>query len=147
LFRGRFETTIDAKGRTSLPVRFREALTVSEDDRVVITTSLEPCLVAYPYSGWKEFESKLSALPSFDPDVTRLKRLYVASAVECSVDGHGRILISPTLREYAALARNAVWCGMTGYIELWDAKRWKTVFAEARQDLDGLGRALANLGL
>jgi MraZ protein len=147
MFRGRYETIVDAKGRTSLPARFRDALTASDDNRMVLTTALEPCLVAYPYSGWAEFEKKLSDRSSFDPAVTQIKRLYVASAVECPVDSHGRILIPPVLREYAGISREVVWSGMVGFVEIWDQQRWQEAFAQARDNATGLGQALADLGL
>jgi len=147
MFRGRYETTLDAKGRTSLPARFRDVLAAEEDDRMVLTTGLEGCLVGYTYGAWRRFEERLAGLPSFDPNVTRLKRLYVASAVECPVDGHGRILVPGPLRGHAGLEKNAVWCGLAGYVELWDAERWQRVFAEALEGVDQLGRALADLGL
>ncbi|MCP4604055.1 MAG: division/cell wall cluster transcriptional repressor MraZ [Proteobacteria bacterium] len=147
MFRGRYETTVDPKGRTSLPARFRDVLAINEDKKMIVTTALEPCLVAYPYSGWSEFEKKLSARPTFDPAVIQIKRLYVAGAVECPVDGHGRILIPSVLREYASISRDVVWSGMVGYIELWDRVRWQEAFAAAQAEAEGLGKALADLGL
>jgi MraZ protein len=147
MFRGRYETTVDAKGRTSLPARFRDVLTAGDDNRMVITTALEPCLVAYPYNGWAEFEKKLAASPSFDPNVIRIKRLYVASAAECLVDSHGRILLPQVLREYAGISREVVWSGMVGYVEIWDQNRWGEAIAKAKAEADGLGKALADLGL
>lgn len=147
MFRGRHETTVDKKGRTSLPARFRDVLSASGDSRMVMTTALEPCLVAYPYSGWSEFESKLSQRPSFDPNVIRIKRLYVSGAIECPVDGHGRILIPSILREHAAISRDVVWVGMVSYLELWDATRWREAFETARSEANGLAQALADLDL
>jgi MraZ protein len=147
MFRGRYETKVDLKGRTSLPARFREVLASRGDAKLVITTSLEPCLVAYSFGGWADFERKLSERPSFDPHVVRLKRLYVSGAVECPVDGHGRILIPPALREYAAIARDVIWSGMVGYMELWDRGRWQKAFDEARAGAEGLDLALGDLGL
>ncbi len=146
MFRGRYETTVDKKGRTSLPARFREIL-ASEDTKLVITTALDPCLIAYPYSGWCEFEKKIAALPSFDPRVVRLKRLYVSGAMECSVDSHGRILIPSVHRQYARIAKDVVWSGMVDYIELWDAAAWKETFTRTEDDVKELGEALAQLGL
>ncbi|MCU0663181.1 MAG: division/cell wall cluster transcriptional repressor MraZ [Myxococcota bacterium] len=147
MFRGRFDTTFDSKGRTSLPARFRELLGASDDGRLVLTTALEPCLVVYPYSGWCEFEKRLAALPSFDPGVKQIKRLYVAGAVECAMDGHGRILVPAVLREYAGLERDAVWTGMVGHMELWDLGRWSEVLKAAKDNADGLAESLAQLGL
>jgi MraZ protein len=147
MFRGRYETIVDSKGRTSLPARFRDVLTASDDKRMVLTTALEPCLVAYPYSGWSEFEKKLGSRPTFDPAIVQIKRLYVASAVECPVDSHGRILIPPVLREYAGISREVVWSGMVDFVEIWDQGRWKEAFRDARDNATGLGQTLADLGL
>jgi MraZ protein len=147
MFRGRHETIVDSKGRTSLPARFRDVLTANDDKRMVLTTALEPCLVAYPYNGWSEFEKKLSSRPAFDPAVIQIKRLYVASAVECPVDSHGRILIPPVLREYGGISKEVVWSGMVDFVEIWDQGRWREAFAEARDNVTGLGQALADLGL
>lgn len=138
---------MDPKGRTSLPARFREILATSGDNRLVITTSLDPCLVAYPYSGWCEFEKKLAALPSFDPNVVAIKRLYVSGAVECPVDSHGRILIPPVLRGFAGIEKTVVWSGMVGHIEIWDGARWNEAFSQAQKDAAGLAKSLAELGL
>lgn len=147
MFRGRYETTVDQKGRTSLPARFRDVLAAGDDHRMIITTALEPCLVAYPYAGWIEFEKKLASKPSFDSRVVQIKRLYVAGAVECPVDGHGRILIPSVLRDYAGISKDVVWSGMVGYVELWDKTRWNEAFAAAQSEAETLGAALADLGL
>lgn len=83
LFRGLHEYTIDQKGRVSLPVKFRDVLAAANDERLIITTSIDQCLVAYPMAEWLAFEARLAALPQFDPNVLKLKRLYVAGATEC----------------------------------------------------------------
>ena len=148
MFRGRFETVVDGKGRTSLPARYRENLVATDDNRMVLTQALEPCLLAYPYSKWLEFEKKLSDAPSFDAYIIRIKRLTVTSAMECPVDSHGRILIPQMLRESAGISREVVWAGMVDYAEIWDATRFKEAFQTAQgEDKESLGKALADFGL
>ena len=148
MFRGRFETVVDGKGRTSLPARYRENLISSDDNRMVLTQALEPCLLAYPYSKWLEFEKKLSEAPSFDAHIIRIKRLTVTSAMECPVDSHGRILIPQLLRETAGITREVVWAGMVDYAEIWDAERFKQAFLSAQnEDKALLSKALADFGL
>ena len=45
----------------------------------MITTGLEPCLVAYPLREWEAFEERLSRLPQFRRRAWRmLKRIYVS---------------------------------------------------------------------
>jgi MraZ protein len=150
LFRGRYEHAIDAKGRTSVPSRFREVMSAQGDSQLVLTTGLDSCLVAYPMAEWLAFEKRLSALPQFDVDVVTLKRIYVSGAVECEVDKVGRLLIPAALRKHAGLQRDALWAGMGSYIELWA----KETFEDLRTDVLGdpdrrleIARRLAELGL
>ena len=64
MFRGHFEHAIDAKGRTSLPSRFRDVLAAASDARLVLTPSpFDPCLHLFPMKAWEEFEAKIAALP------------------------------------------------------------------------------------
>lgn len=148
MFRGMFEHTIDPKGRTSLPSRFREVLAGQDArERLVITAGLDPCLVAYPASEWEAFETKLSALPRLDPAVIQLKRIYVAGAIELSLDGHGRLMIPPLLREHARLTRDVVWAGMVSTIELWSKEAWAEQARVSRQDHAAIAQMLGRLGL
>lgn len=151
MFRGLHEHAIDAKGRTSLPVRFREQLAASTDGQgeasLIVTTGIDRCLVAYPVAEWQAFEARLAALPQFDPAVVQLKRIYVAGASECGIDRHGRVLIPPMLREYAELQRDVVWAGMVTTIEIWAKERWSHEVQVSREDRQAVARALAGLGL
>src|SRR5579859_2510860 len=124
MFRGRHEHTIDAKGRTSVPARYRDALDAVGERRVVLTSALDPCLVAYTLPEWTAFEERLAKLPQFDRAVQKLKRIYVSGAVEREIDELGRILIPPELREHARLRKEVLWAGSGRYAELWDKEEW-----------------------
>jgi MraZ protein len=159
MFRGLHEHSIDAKGRTSLPARFREVLgrvgeggggddgAESTEDRLILTTSIDRCLVAYPVPEWRAFEAKLAALSQFDPAVVQLKRIYVAGATEAVIDKHGRLLIPPMLRAYAGLDRELIWAGMVTTIEVWAKEAWSAQVAASRADPSAIARALTELGL
>ena len=148
MFRGRYEHTIDQKGRTSIPSRFRELLSSKySDDRLIVTSFVDPCLIAYPVAEWQAFEEKVRALPRFDPKVMQLKRVLISGATECLIDRNGRILIPPVLREFAALKREIVWAGMVDYIEIWAKDGWDPMFQQARDRIADLGGALGDLVL
>jgi MraZ protein len=150
VFRGRYEHSIDAKGRTSVPSRFREVMTAQGDSKLVVTTGLDTCLVAYPMAEWLAFEKRLSELPQFDANVVTLKRIYVSGAVECEVDKVGRLLIPAALRKHARLQRDALWAGMGAYIELWAKESFEDLRKDVLSDEDrrlGIARRLAELGL
>src|SRR5688572_29994607 len=106
MFRGRYEHTIDAKGRTSLPARYRDVLASMGERRII-----------------------------------------VSGAVECDVDDSGRVLVPPTLREYAALKKDVLWAGSGKYAELWDAEQWKRAFDATDDEREQIGARLAELGL
>jgi len=147
MFRGRYEHTIDAKGRTSLPARYRDVLSSVGERRVILTSALDPCLVAYTSPEWSAFEERLAKLPQFDSAVQKLKRIYVSGAVECEVDDSGRILVPPTLREHAHLKKDVLWAGNGKYAELWDAQAWKKFFETDAEERQQISARLAELGL
>jgi MraZ protein len=147
VFRGRYEHAIDGKGRTSLPARYREAMAELADSILVATTSDDGCLRAYPLQAWREFEEKLSSKPSMDARVRRLIRHYVGNAQECPVDGMGRVLIPPSLREYAGIKKEAVFVGQIRFIEIWSKDRWEKAQGEVLQLLPSDLKALADLGI
>ena len=147
MFRGRYEHTIDAKGRTSLPARYRDALAALGERRVILTSALDPCLVAYTSQEWTAFEERLARLPQFDRAVQKLKRIYVSGAVECEIDDSGRILIPPTLREHAHLAKDVLWAGSGKYAELWDKPAWRAHFETTEDERRDISVRLAELGL
>jgi MraZ protein len=147
MFRGRYEHTIDAKGRTSLPARYRDALAGMGERRIVLTSALDRCLNAYAMPKWMEFEEKISKLPRFDAAVQQLKRIYVSGAVECDIDDSGRILVPPTLRDYAGLAKDVMWAGSGEYAELWDKGTWQGKFEVGEEERRAIATRLAELGL
>jgi MraZ protein len=148
MFRGRYEHTIDQKGRTSLPARYREVLASIGEKRIVLTSSLDPCLVAYTMPEWLSFEEKIARLSQFDPAVQKLRRIYVSGAVECEVDDSGRVLIPSTLRDHAQLTKDVLWAGAGRYAELWDKKTWADATGIASdEERTAMAMRLAELGL
>jgi MraZ protein len=145
MFRGHFEHAIDAKGRTSLPARFRDVLAAANDlQQLVITPALfDPCLHVYPMRAWEELEAKIAALPQFDTNVVAFRRRYVSAAVECELDKQGRILVPPSLRDHAALSKDVLWAGMGRTAELWAKERWKQAQQMNESELVSFKAAIA----
>lgn len=150
MLRGRYEHAVDEKGRTSVPARFRDAMTATGDSHLVLTTGLDACLVAYPMREWLAFEDRLAKLPQFDASVAMLRRIYVSSAVECELDRHGRILVPANLRKHAGLERDALWAGMGKHAEIWSQERFDALRDGALADpaaRESIANRLAELGL
>jgi MraZ protein len=124
MFRGANKLTLDAKGRMVMPTRYRERLQERCGGKLVITVDKDQCLLIYPLQDWEEIERKLMRLPTLNPQARRLQRLMVGHATDLELDGHGRVLLPPSLREYALLTRDAVLIGQGVRFELWDEARW-----------------------
>ncbi len=146
MFRGRFENTIDVKGRISVPSKFREVLSTNYDERLILT-NFDHCLWAYPVKEWQKIEEKVSALPQFKPEVRALQRAFISAATECPLDKQGRILIPPSLREYAAIEREVVFVGMVQRVEIWAKTRWTSEFEKSHLKINESALDLANLGI
>lgn len=146
MFRGQFIHGVDAKGRVAIPAKFREILASRFDERLIVT-HFDQCLWAYPFPVWQEFEKKISALPQFLEEVKTLQRVFVSAASECPLDKQGRILLPPTLREYAGLNTEAVLVGMTQRVEIWSKGRWEKAFRDSSKKLETMQEKLAELGL
>src|SRR3546814_11812636 len=69
-----------------------------------------------------------------------LQRLLLGSAHDVDMDGSGRILVSPELRNAASMTREVMLLGMGGHFELWDAAQWAR--REAEDLATGLPEAL-----
>ncbi|CAN5571322.1 division/cell wall cluster transcriptional repressor MraZ [soil metagenome] len=135
MFLGRYDHTIDTKGRVALPARYRDHLS----DGVVVTRGFDACLLVYPMSQWAPLAERVSGLSISDPDVRALRRLLFADAADLDLDKQGRILIPSGLRDYAGLDRDAVVVGMHTFIEIWNPERWS--IERSTLDRDGLAVA------
>ncbi len=107
-----------------MPTRYRDRLLERCEGRLVITVDRDQCLLLYPLPDWEEIERKLMRLPTLNEHARRLQRLMVGHASDVELDGHGRVLLPPKLREFARLDRNAILIGQGTRFELWDEQRW-----------------------
>jgi MraZ protein len=123
VFTGRFDHSIDEKGRVSIPARFREVLLRENHDRLYITNfphDGEWCLALYPPSQWDALIASLRSKPRFDPAVQAFQTVIVGGAHEVPVDRQGRILIPTKLRDKARLDREVTFSALQDHFELWD---------------------------
>lgn len=142
MFQGSSALSLDAKGRLTIPMRYRTTLLVEEDGCLTLTRHPDGCLILYPRSVWEQKREQIAALPM---SARALQRLMLGSAQDVEIDSAGRILIAPELRQVAGLQKNTMLLGLGGHFELWDAQ-----LLEIRQTEDlahGLPEALEQFSL
>jgi MraZ protein len=130
VFRGANPINLDVKGRLAMPSRYRDELDSKCSGHLIITVdTIEPCLCVYPLDEWEIIEAKLRTLPSQSENVRRLQRLLIGNAVDLELDGSGRFLVPPRLREHARLDKKAMLVGQLNKFQLWDEDTWNAVAA------------------
>src|SRR2546426_8220019 len=104
MFRGRYQHTIDPKGRLSVPARFRDALAQYDGSLIVVPNDF--CLEVHPLEEWQRIETKLREQSVFNPEVREVSRLYISRAKDASLDAAGRVLLPPGVRGEAGVAED-----------------------------------------
>lgn len=132
---------LDAKGRMAMPTRYRGIVHERSAGKLVVTVDTdERCLLLYPLPEWEVIERKLDALPSFNPQARRVQRILMGHATDVDMDGNGRILLPPPLRQFAGMEKHVVLIGQGKKFELWDEQHWnesRDAWLEQDSGLDG----------
>lgn len=117
---------MDAKARVALPTRFRDAMQIACEGRLVLTIdTAERCLLMYPLPEWEVVQRKLEALSNIRRDTRRLQRLLIGHATDLDLDANGRIVIPAMLRDFAALDKTVILVGQGNKIEIWSDANWR----------------------
>lgn len=149
MFQGKFEHTLDDKGRLAIPSPFRRKLEGEDAEResALTVTISDQCLAAYPREEWEKKLEMLAKLNQLDPKVMAFKRIFVGCAQECPLDKAGRILLPQDLRRDARIARDCVVVGQLDKLEIWGAERWQASFNQLSDQVGAIYASLADFGI
>jgi MraZ protein len=65
--------------------------------------------------------------PNQDRRTRNMQRMLVGYATEVEMDGNGRILIAPRLREFARLDKSVALVGVGKKFEIWNEEAWEQI--------------------
>lgn len=130
MFHGRANLNLDSKGRLAVPTKYRDALAAECAGQLVVTADSNQYLLIYPKPEWNAIQQKLMGLSNANPKVKKLQRLLIGNAQEAELDGSGRILVSPELRQFAGLDKSVTLVGLGIKFELWDEGKWNEQMGE-----------------
>src|SRR5438045_8972775 len=115
MFLGRFEHSVDNKGRLAVPARFRDSLA----GELIITRGNDRCLYLFTEQAWEPLAAKLNALPTGDADARNLRRAVFSAAEPVEIDKQSRVIIPDHLRQYAGINGNDCIIGLGEYVAQW----------------------------
>ena len=115
---GKYEHTVDAKGRLFVPSKLRDGL----GETFYVMPGSDTCLNLYSTEGWAKVQEKINAIPvSRRGDI----RFLLSNIQECTPDKQGRFLLTPELREYASLEQEVTFLGQGDHVEIWARDAYK----------------------
>ncbi len=121
MFLGRYEHSIDDKGRMTIPARYRELLA----DGAFVTLGFDQNLMVLTADDFGRLIQNLREKSLTDPTARQLNRLMFSNADRVDVDKAGRILIPQNLRAAAHLEGPVVVIGAGEYFEIWAPSHWQ----------------------
>lgn len=120
-FVGRYEHSLDTKGRVILPAKFR-----AEFERGgFLTANRERCLALWTF---EEFDRQMAAMQdraAAGKAQRNRARLWASSSQEVEIDRQGRMAIPAHLRQFASLENDVLVHGAIDRIELWNPQNWE----------------------
>lgn len=143
LLLGKYSYNLDAKGRVSIPIKFREDI----GESFVITKGLDNCLFIYSTTEWEKFEEKLKMLPLTNKEARGFVRFFFSGATLCQVDKQGRVNIPQDLRDYANLVKEVCIIGVSSRIEIWNKDRFENYTSPENMDVEQIASLMSELGI
>ncbi len=142
MFLGRYEHTIDEKGRLIIPVRYRDLL----ENGAYLTQGFDRNLMVLDAPSFEKIYEHVNQMSMTDPVVRQLRRFIFSSAERVEIDRAGRMLLPQFLREVAMLESTAMIVGVGDYFEIWSPQHW-TQQNDILQDADANMQRFAALDL
>jgi MraZ protein len=143
MFLGEFQHTVDAKGRVSLPARFRDDLA----GKLFVAKGFEKCLYVYSASAYDAFLARVTASNAFDAEARKVQRFFTSGAQDAVLDSAGRIMLPPLFREYANLGRDVSIIGNNDHIEIWDVEAWAAYNGDTTEHIEDVAGELVAKGI
>ena len=125
MFKGIHNINLDAKGRLTIPTKYRNTISDQSSGNMVVTIDPEEkCLLLYPVTIWGEIEKKINALPNINKNARRIQRLLLGHAEDLELDKNGRILLSKPLRTVTEITKKIMLIGQGEKFEIWSEDTW-----------------------
>jgi MraZ protein len=130
-FVGRYEHSLDVKGRIILPARFR----ASFDTTAFLSKHNERCLALWTPEAFEHKLDQMESIQDRSPQDRALVRAWASGSAEVELDKQGRVAIPAYLREYARLENAVLVHGAISHIEIWNPEEWAVRGAPGDADL------------
>lgn len=154
---GNEQHSVDPKGRTSVPARFRDAIVRmfgrGGSDRVVLLPWFGQCVRVYPLREWEVELAWISGrlvqddAESLGNNPAVVRSLVLGEAVDLEFDQHGRFVIPRHLRDEYGFDGEVLWVGQDRHLELWVPAEWQRVRRQGQADARAMLERVSREGI
>ena len=116
-FYGRYQHTVDAKGRVFVPVKLRDKL----GSEFIAAAVMDHCISLYSFEEWDKLMEGVNAMPL--TKARDLQRTLSSNAMDVELDAQGRILLPKHLVAYGMLEKDVTVIGAGNHAEIWSTAR------------------------
>ncbi|MGF1451228.1 MAG: division/cell wall cluster transcriptional repressor MraZ [Opitutales bacterium] len=145
LYFGEFQHVRDAKGRLTVPSKWR----FKGDEEQTYLALPDPlgCITVYPPKMVADLKAKLADISLGDKKSQRAIMRLLGSADSITFDKTGRIKVSDRLYEHAGIDKDVLCVGTLNKFHLWEPERYQQhVRAEDEEGGEDLADILQGLG-
>ncbi len=141
LFLSTVTNRVDAKGRVSVPARFRAALSemgvgseAGPPSIVCFASFTLACIEAMTMDKAEEYAERLDTdFNPFDDEADAFAQSILAACVELPIDKDGRIMLTGSLMDHAGLSAQATFVGLGHRFQIWEPETYEDHALAARQ--------------
>lgn len=120
---GESEAAVDDKGRILVPQQLRQIMKVNGHETWFLTRGFDRAIFCLHLPMWERLQEQIPR-NTLLPGQIDFWRVFLGGASRVSLDGQGRLMLPPSLRQFAGIDRNAVVIGVHDHLEIWSTEGW-----------------------
>lgn len=125
MLRGNFLAKVDGKGRLKVPASFRSVIEPEHGTEFFVTSLRGESIRVYPMPVYAQLEQRLSQSSAVKPAVSKLRTMLNYFGQAASMDGQGRVLLHPLVREAAGIDGEVAVLGQQNFLEVWNREQFE----------------------
>lgn len=131
-FRGRFTNKIDAKGRVSVPAKFRTVTVAQGLNGIICFPSFQGGFVEGGGPALSSMiDDMLDQLDPFSPERDALAAVLLGDSAELLFDSDGRVVLPEDLRAHAGISDQITFVGLGRKFQIWEPTAYEAFRLEA----------------
>ena len=144
-FVSHFTLRLDAKGRVSIPASFRSVLARDGFEGLYCYPTLDrPALDAGGNALLEEIERLITQYSPYSEEREQFSTALFGTSEVLKIDGEGRVVLTESLKQHAAIADEATFAGLGHKFQIWEPGRFRAELAEATEKIRALKRQLGS---